>query len=149
MPGGVECGENDEASRVVGDRQQEQKHNGGMGLRARRLEDEPSDHVAERDVGRHWDRPPADQLGIIHLGPDEVDAGRAHHAADRGQNGKSGRLRARQRPAGEHGLPDFFAREEKEESHRDVVDQEVKQVNFVAEHVGVFVVDEVVVRLWV
>ena len=111
-----------QAQRVVGDGQQQEKGNRWMAA-----ENHSRDERAEGDVGGARHRPAPRQLRAVASPHDgDVEDGRTSHPADRGNHGE-GRTPPRVQGAARRGcLDDLLRRQREEERHPHVVDGEVQ-----------------------
>ena len=121
--GWIKQREDDQAKRIVGDSEEQEKRDRGM-----IAEDRLHHEVAEGDVGRARDRPSPGELGLALKQNDRgVDEGGTDHAAGRGDD-RQGRPRPGvKRAAGRGGLHDLLGHEGEEKRHADVVHREVQR----------------------
>ena len=119
-----EC-QNNQSECVVGNREQQEKWDCGVGG----PEHPTRQEKAERNIGCRWDRPATLQVRQTRR-PDErqVNRRRHNHPAKRGDD-RRGRLGERmQGTTGRGCFDDLLRREGKEECHADFVDKEVRAI---------------------
>lgn len=123
--GWIEDGEDEQAERIVRDREQQEKWDDRM----LRTEDQPSNQVAEGDVRGARDRPAAHQLRRPERHDQtHVDEGRSHHSTHC-RHERDGCSPGRVEGASRGGRFHYFLRGQREEErHAHIVHAEVKRV---------------------
>ena len=123
VPDRVEQREDDEAKRIVGDREEQQEWNGWMVA-----ENHFRDEIAEGDVGGAGNRPAANERAMTGRERESrEDGGGRGHAANRGDDRQRRPAPRMQRAARTRGLDDLLRSQREEEHHADVVDGKIER----------------------